>query len=355
MIDIGKYLLRFIIAVTCICSASDLHAQDDYEISGNLKPVLGMYAENAEIDAAYIMSGKKMISEKVPVSPDGNFMISGQIGTPVEASLVVDVIVPGGTGQSSALFVLEKGKIHVEDFLKGHFRGTALNDAVSEEINYLQQSSAASEVKGRHVSSFIERYKHTPAVPIILSRLNSHRLLALKEILDIVNASDPCILENPLVKAYVSGIKNNLSRMQSLESTGEGNMFIDFEVEYEGKVQRLSDYVGRGRYVLADFWASWCRPCRHDIPEVIRLYEKYKDMGLVVLGITVNDKPENSIKAIKDLRIPYPQIMNGRKSVTEPYGIDAIPHVILFAPDGTIIKRSASIKDFEQIIHEIYK
>ena len=253
------------------------------------------------------------------------------------------------------MFVLEKGKIHVEDFLKGHFRGTALNDAVSEEINYLQQSSAASEVKGRHVSSFIEQYKHTPAVPIILSRLNSHRLLALKDILDVVNASDPCILENPLVKAYVSGIKNNLSRMQSLESTGEGNMFIDFEVEYEGKVQRLSDYVGRGRYVLADFWASWCRPCRHDIPEVIRLYEKYKDMGLVVLGITVNDKPENSIKAIKDLRIPYPQIMNGRKSVTEPYGIDAIPHVILFAPDGTIIKRSASIKDFEQIIHEIYK
>ena len=55
MIDIGKYFLRFMIAVTCICSASDLHAQDDYEISGNLKPVLDMYDANAEIDAAYIL------------------------------------------------------------------------------------------------------------------------------------------------------------------------------------------------------------------------------------------------------------------------------------------------------------
>ena len=74
-----------------------------------------------------------------------------------------------------------------------------------------------------------------------------------------------------------------------------------------------------------------------------------------MLGVTVNDKPENTIKAIRDLKIPYPQIMNGGQLTTEPYGIDAIPHVILFGPDGTIIKRNVSIKDIKQLVQEIYK
>ena len=151
------------------------------------------------------------------------------------------------------------------------------------------------------------------------------------------------------------GEAHKLNRIKISKATGEGQMFVDFEVEYDGQVQRLSDYVGKGKYVLADFWASWCRPCCHDIPEVIELYEEYKDRGLVVLGVTVNDKPENTIKAIRDLKIPYPQIMNGGQFITEPYGIDAIPHVILFGPDGTIIKRNVSIKDIRQLVQEIYK
>ena len=121
--------------------------------------------------------------------------------------------------------------------------------------------------------------------------------------------------------------------------TAEGQPFLDFEVEYEGQCHRLSDYVGRGQYVLVDFWASWCGPCRQEIPTLIEAYERYRDRGLVVLGIAAWDEPANTLKAIRDLHIPYPQILNTQKVATDLYGIVGIPHIILFSPDGTVLAR----------------
>ena len=121
--------------------------------------------------------------------------------------------------------------------------------------------------------------------------------------------------------------------------TAEGQPFVDFEVEHEGCKYRLSDYVGRGQYVLVDFWASWCGPCREEIPNLIQAWERYHDRGLTVLGIAAWDKPENTLKAIADLHIPYPQILNTQKVATDLYGITGIPHIILFSPDGTVLRR----------------
>ena len=76
-------------------------------------------------------------------------------------------------------------------------------------------------------------------------------------------------------------------------------MFKDFAVECDDKTVHLSDYVGRGQYVLADFWASWCGPCLREIPNVIAVYNKYKDCGLKVLGIAVWEEPDESLKVIE--------------------------------------------------------
>ena len=132
-------------------------------------------------------------------------------------------------------------------------------------------------------------------------------------------------------------------------------MFKDFAVEYDGKTNCLSDYVGRGRYLLADFWASWCGPCRQEIPNLIALYEKYKDKEFLVLGVAVQDNPEASLKAISEMQIPYPQILNTQKIATDLYGIDAIPEIILFAPDGTIIARGLRGEVLEKKLTEIFE
>ena len=105
----------------------------------------------------------------------------------------------------------------------------------------------------------------------------------------------------------------------------------------DGKPINLSDFVGRGNYVLADFWASWCSPCIAEIPHVIELHEKYKDKGLKVIGITVRDAPEKSGKMVEEKHIPFPQIYESKPMST--YGVLGIPYTILFAPNGTIIER----------------
>ena len=121
--------------------------------------------------------------------------------------------------------------------------------------------------------------------------------------------------------------------------TEECMMFTDFEAEYDGKVHRLSDYVGKGHYVLIDFWASWCGPCKAEIPNIIEAYNKYKDRGFVVVGIPVNDKPEDTQKAMEELGITYPQIRDIDGAASSSYGVAYIPQIILFGPDGTILRR----------------
>ena len=160
-------------------------------------------------------------------------------------------------------------------------------------------------------------------------------------------------------RVFIFGEDENFKAMKEAyekkAETGEGKMFTDFEATYEGKVQKLSDYVGKGNYVLADFWASWCGPCREENPNMIAAYNKYKAKGLVVLGVATWDEPDDTKKAIDELKIPYPQIMNAQRAGSDAYGIEGIPQIILFGPDGTIIARDLRGEAIEEKLAEIYK
>ena len=122
----------------------------------------------------------------------------------------------------------------------------------------------------------------------------------------------------------------------------ESMLFIDFTIEngnLDGSKASLSDYVGKGKYVLVDFWASWCGPCIAEIPVLMEVYNKYKGDKFEILSVAVWDKREETLKSLEKHKIPWPQIIDADKIPTDLYGIKGIPHIILFGPDGKIIQR----------------
>lgn len=329
-----------------------------YTVTGNLNGFLDMYGEGSTIDSAYIalsdstLTEMRILGSKVAVAPDGTFMLTGSIDAPAEANLMVDITAPDGTGCGMLLFILENGEIVINDFMKGDIQGTPLNDAVYNELTYLKQIADSTELKLQRIAAFFEKYKHTPAPVALLYYSAVVNLLTLEESAAVIESVDPSILKGPFADSYVSHIKKEMNKKALTVTTDEGCMFTDFEVEYNGKVLRLSDYVGRGQYVLVDFWASWCGPCREEIPGLVEIYKQYKDRGLVVLGVAVNDAPADTEKAIKELDIPYPQMMNADHTPAEIYGITGIPHIILFGPDGTILKRGMRGEAIGQVVRE---
>ena len=143
------------------------------------------------------------------------------------------------------------------------------------------------------------------------------------------------------------------------EATQAGKMFTDFEgLTVDDKASKLSDYVGKGKYVLVDFWASWCGPCKGEIPNLIELQNKFGGEKFTVLGVNVWDEEEKFKAALTEEGITYPQIYiprDNKDNATELYGIQGIPQIILFGPDGIIIKRDLRGQAMKDLVEEKMK
>lgn len=139
-------------------------------------------------------------------------------------------------------------------------------------------------------------------------------------------------------------MKGIIERVTALENTAIGKPFIDFKMsDPEGQEVSLSDYVRKGKYVLIDFWASWCGPCRADIPHLKAIYQEYKDKGLEIVAVSFDDSEKAWKKAIKDLDLPWPHMSDLKvwnSAAAKSYAISSIPHTILLNQEGIIVDRN---------------
>lgn len=319
-----KPVVAGLIAAACAFGAS---AADPYKVRVQL-------TEDEEGAMVYMINFDTKAKLDSVIVADKVAMFKGSIDEPVLARILLD-------GQPAGTFILESGSI-VVDPKKGRVFGSMLNDKMSE-------FDSAS-------SALAEKYRATDDVEA--------KKLIYEEYATLVNTTLADNIDNPLgyylfidsassmdtdefegwIKKYpelanyqrVAKIKEAFAKKAA---TAVGQMFTDFEVTYDGKTQRLSDFVGKGKYVLVDYWASWCGPCLRQIPVLKELLSEFGDKGLEVLGVAVWDEPAATLEAIKSHDITWPCIINAQTIPTDLYGINGIPCIILYGPDGKILSR----------------
>ena len=151
-------------------------------------------------------------------------------------------------------------------------------------------------------------------------------------------------------------LKNVNNYIQALKRKAVGAMFTDFTMnDMQGTPRKLSDYVGKGDYVLVDFWASWCGPCRAEMPNVVSLYEKYHKKGLEIVGISFDEDETTWKNAVKTMNMTWPQASELRSwdnIMTQKYGVTSIPYTILIDSNGTIIGQQLRGEELENTVKQ---
>ena len=151
---------------------------------------------------------------------------------------------------------------------------------------------------------------------------------------------------------------NAKRQLKALEKRMPGKMFTDLTMnDTGGKARKLSEWCGKGNYVLIDFWASWCGPCRQEMPNVVANYEKYHSKGFEIVGVSFDNNGEAWKNAIKTLNMNWPNIsdLKGWKSEgAAAYGINSIPSNVLLDGEGKIVAADLRGNGLGAKLKEIY-
>ena len=304
-------------------------------------------------------------SDSVQIA-NGRFTLERAVA---EDGLIVHLVIPRSYNLS---FIPEEGIIKA-DLAASGATGTPLNDEHTQKSKYrkgLIEEARAKLKSIRADKNLDDKAKeeaqekvsdelYAKIKPLAEADLKEHPndaigLIALQNLLgmeDVNVAKAEALLQQAgdRLRAEES-ITKMVARLRRVEATQAGAQFVDFEgVDDANKAVRLSDYVGKGHYVLVDFWASWCGPCRREIGHLKKVRDAYTDKGLVILGTVVWDEMEDHLKAMKELEITWPQIFN-KTEATELYGIAGIPQIILFDPAGKIVARDLRGEEINKLL-----
>jgi peroxiredoxin len=161
---------------------------------------------------------------------------------------------------------------------------------------------------------------------------------------------------SPRMKSTAKG-KNLLAKLAMAEKTGIGRQALDFrQNNTEGQPVTLSEL--RGKYVLVDFWASWCAPCREENPTVLKAYKKFKNRNFEIISVSLDDKKESWLKAIETDGLPWIHVSDlkgWKNAVARLYGVTSVPQNLLLDPKGKIVAKNLRGEELLGALDKIFK
>jgi thiol-disulfide isomerase/thioredoxin len=300
----------------------------------------------------------------------GKFVFKGVADSAMAINLII--------GNLSAEMILEKGKLTVDMGEAYSARGNALTKKLNEY--FLKSHAILSDAQEKYMQAENSEDAETVREDILNGYTTKMNDLAAEYLKNHSNDMLGALIfinkwqtqatapDETSFREAIEGLGENILNFgpikqmaevyENLNRTAEGQMFTDFTIEngnLDNTSARFSDYIGKGKYILVDFWASWCGPCLKEIPNLKAIYEKYKGDKFDILGVAVWDRREDTLNSIEKEGVKWNQIIDAQTIPTELYGIQGIPHIILFAPDGSIVKRNLRGNAIGEKIAEVLK
>ena len=376
------FLLAFAAAGTLGCSVTDVK----YDIKGTGAPKDGV--------TVYLVDQISRAPIDSAVVSRGSFQMKGKAEK--DAFLAVTL-----AGAASPFLLFNDGKPVKLNLADGTLTGSALNTKLSEcdqrnqaayaeyykvveEMEAVPQN-APEEKMAELMAKYQKSIKQYAAFYVGLIEENRNSLIPVAfvgTLSSLVSAADnwnkaagerklnEVLVSNAQVAnhPYVVDLKRRMAaadaqRQQAAQRSRSlvGEKFRDLEEsDPDGKLHKLSEYVGRGKWVLVDFWASWCGPCKAEMPNVTAAYKKYHEKGFEIVGLSF-DKPgekEAWVQAIKDWDMPWIHLSDLKHWQTVAagvYSVNAIPDNLLIDPDGIIVARGLRGQALEAKLAEIFK
>ncbi|MCK9304610.1 MAG: TlpA disulfide reductase family protein [Bacteroidales bacterium] len=354
----------FLIAAMAFFCIASFAQSKDYTVTGTAPQEIS----NGSYAYLYDMVARKNIDSAI--IRNGKFEFKGK----AEGSSVYSVTV----GRKGRPFILEGGTIYI-DFLNQKIGGSPLNDVLAKyenETGEIYKAGRAEQQRmgsDRSVSETDRRKMMEELMGKMNDKLTEIALSYLK--INNNNAAGALIFNNNIrslirdnkelfdkfyscageyVKKYPSVIAT-VKKFGALDKTRVGMHFKDFTIANgnpDGSKVSLSDYVGKGKYILVDFWASWCAPCKAEIPNIAAVYNEFKGDKFDVLSIAVWDEREKTIKSAKEHNVIWNQIIDAQRIPTDLYGISSIPQIMLFGPDGKIVAKKLRGENIRKTVAE---